>query len=79
MFPHYLVDELMYTYSCQSDSSGNTPFRPGLVRLLFNGISTLVGYLMPKSSLWKNCSGIIQSITRRIREFILFPRVLAQK
>ena len=52
----------------------------GLVRfLLFNGISTFVGYLMPKPFSKKNSSGTIQPIAGRIRGFIPFPRVFAQK
>ena len=41
---------------------------------LFNGISTFVGYLMPKLSS-ENSSGTIYPIARRIRGFIPFPRV----
>ena len=41
---------------------------------LFNGISTFVGYLMPKNS-----SGIIQPIAKRIRGLIPFPSVFVRK
>ena len=45
----------------------------GLVSL-FNGISTFLGYLMPKSFSLKNSSG-----TGRIRRFLPFPRVFVRK
>ena len=45
----------------------------------FNGISTFVGYLMPKPSFEKNRSGTIQPIAERIRGLILFPRAFARK
>ena len=45
----------------------------------FNGISTFVGYLMPKPSFEKNSSVTIQPIAGRIRGLIPFPRVFAQK
>ena len=45
----------------------------------FNGISTFVGYLMPKPFFKKNSIGTISPITGRIRGFIHFPRVSARK
>ena len=45
---------------------------------LFNGISTFVGYLMPKPFFEKSSSGNIQPKAGRIRGFILFPRVFAR-
>ena len=53
----------------------------GLVSLVFliNGISTFVGYLMPKPFFLKNSSGTIQPIDGRIRRFIPFSRVFVQK
>ena len=44
----------------------------------FNGISSFMGYLMPKPSLL-NKSDAIQLIETGIREFIPFLRVLVQK
>ena len=46
---------------------------------LFNAISTFMGYIMPKPSLWKYSSDTIQPITEGIRELIPLPRLLAQK
>ena len=46
---------------------------------LFNGISTFVGYLMPKLFFWKNSSDTILPIVGRIRGFIPFRRVFARK
>ena len=43
--------------------------------ILFDGISTFVGYLMPKSFSYKNSSGTIQPIAARMRGFIPFPFV----
>ena len=47
--------------------------------LLFNGISTFMGYLMPKLSFLKNGSGTIQPTARRTSRFIPLPRVFVQK
>ena len=52
--------------------------RFGLVSL-FNGISTFVGYLMPKLFSLKNSSCTIEHIAGTIRGFIPFPRVYARK
>ena len=41
---------------------------------LFNGISTFMGYQIPKPFSWD--SGIIQLIAREIREFMSFPRIV---
>ena len=41
----------------------------------FNGISTFMGYLMPKSSFFKNSSGTFLPLAGGIRDFIPFPRV----
>ena len=46
---------------------------------LFNGISTFVGYLMPKPFSKKDRGGTIKHIAGRIRGFIPFPRVFARK
>ena len=46
---------------------------------LFNGISTFMGYLKPKLFLSKNSSVTIQTIAGRMRWFIPFLKVLAQK
>ena len=46
---------------------------------LFNGISTFIGYLMPKPFTLKNSISTIYPIARRIRGIIPFPRVFAQK
>ena len=46
---------------------------------LFNGLSTFVGYLMPKPSLEKNSGGTIWLIAGKIRRFITFPRVFVRK
>ena len=46
---------------------------------LFNGISTFVGYLMPKLSSWKNSNGIIYPFAERIRGFLPFIKVLVRK
>ena len=45
----------------------------GLVSL-FNGISTFVGYLMPKPSFQKNSNDVISLLAWRIVEFITFPK-----
>ena len=50
----------------------------GLVSF-FNGISTFVGNLMPKTFSLKNSSGTIKPVAGRIKGFIPFPRVFAQK
>ena len=50
----------------------------GLV-FLFNGISTFVGYLMPKPFSLKYSSGTIEPVAGRIRVFISFPRLFARK
>ena len=46
---------------------------------LFNGISTSVGYSMPKLSLLKNSNGTISPTAGRIRKFIPYQRVLVRK
>ena len=46
---------------------------------MFNGISTLVSYLMPKPFSEKNSSCTIWPIAGRIRGFIPFPWVFGQK
>ena len=46
---------------------------------LFNGISTFLGYLIPKPSFKKNSCGIIEPIGERIRGFMPFPKVFVQK
>ena len=44
----------------------------------FNGISTLMGYLMPKSSLWKNRRDTILPIPGEDKGAHTFPKVLVQ-
>ena len=46
---------------------------------LFNGVSTFVGYLMPKLFSLKNSSHTIYPIAGRLRGFIPFPRVFGRK
>ena len=46
---------------------------------LFNRISTFIGYLMPKPFFWKNRSGTIWSIDRRIRGAHTFPKDICPK
>ena len=50
----------------------------GLVSL-FNGISTFVNYLMPKSSLEKDNSGAILSIAWRYKGVHTFPKGISPK
>ena len=45
---------------------------------LFNGLSTIVGYLMPKLSFEKNSSGTIQPMAWRIRGFTPFQGFLTE-
>ena len=47
--------------------------------LLFNGILTVMGYLMQKPLVWKNSSDTIQPIAREIKRFMPFPMVLVRK
>ena len=46
---------------------------------LFNGISTFVGFLVPKKKKERKSSDIIKSLGRGIRVFIPFSRVFIQK
>ena len=59
------------------ESATNT-FWFGLISL-FNGISTFVGYLMPKPFSEKNRSGTTYPIAGRIRVFISFPKGICPK
>ena len=47
--------------------------------MLFNGISTFLGYLMPKLSFSKNSCGTIKPIAGRIKWFIHFPNGICPK
>ena len=46
---------------------------------LFIGISTLMGYFIPNSSLAKNSCGTIETIAGRIKEAIAFPNEIIPK
>ena len=50
----------------------------GLIYWL-NGISTFIGYLIPKPSLEKDSCGAIQRITKNLRDFIRFTRGISLK
>ena len=49
----------IYIYSLKFKTNG--------VASLFNGVSTFVGYLMPKTSLYKKCRGTISPIAVELR------------
>ena len=56
----------------------NKKKRFGLISL-FNGLSIFVGYLMPKQSLKKNSSGIVQIMVVEIKGFHTFLKGISLK
>ena len=67
------VDNLMYAFP-KSDFTRISKWLFALFSI-FNGISTIMVYLMSKRSLWKNSSNTIYSIAEGIRGFISFSWV----
>ena len=70
------VSKCMYVYECMCACIHAYVYEHacvfGLVSL-FNGISTLMGYLMPKSSIQKNSSDTIKPIAGEIRGLCIYP------